>query len=276
MITPGIKLRELRKERKVSLLNLALDISSTAKTLSRIENDTTEQPSRELIQSIFDALDTYLPVKFKDRHFVFSAYKYKLSFPLPSPSETEEAIKHWRDTYSIVPFPAYLVDFSQRLLEWNRLAPRLLGINYDNPQTSLFENVTIFDVTFGLASKFVEIVNREEYIPELIRTMKSEFIPYVGEPWYEPRISEAKQKYPEFAKIWNSLPDGENLIAPELGNTIPISIKPSEKEGLLRFRLLRVDFATDPRFRVVQWIPIDEITHLQCMIWIKESTVYSQ
>ena len=138
----------------------------------------------------------------------------------------------------------------------------------DDPKLALFEDITIFDLTFGLVPQLVTIENQGEYLSDLVRTMKSEFRPYRDEFWYVKRIREARKKYPEFEKLWDAIPDND-LSPCGMGNVIPIVLRVPH-EGVLKFRLLGVHFANDRRFRVVQWIPVDEITALKCLVWKQE------
>lgn len=264
------KLRTLRQVRKQTIEGIAAEAEITYKTLSEIERGITRQPSREILYKILEVLDQYAEVSTEDRQAIFVSYGYKKPYPLPTKTEIEFARRHWREVYGQIPYPAYLVDFSQRLLDWNRYTIRLLGMRYNDPRLSFFQNVTIFDVTFKLASSLVEILNRDEYISDLVRTMKAEFEPYKDEPWCAECINQARMNYPDFRNLWDSFSE-KDLPLSGMGNTVPIILRVPQ-EGKLKFQLSRIIFAADPRFFIVQWIPIDEVTMVKCLVWKQEDS----
>ena len=262
MQTGNEKLRSLRKARKETIANIATDAGITYKSLSEIETGTTKQPSRETLQKILNALDEISPLQADDLQIIYGYYGYKKHNPLPTNKEIERACDYWKNFYGDIPYPAYLVDFGQRLLDWNKFAPRLLGMKYENPKLQAFQGITIFDLAFTLANGLVKIGNREAYLKNLIHIMKSEFQPYQDEIWYPGLIKQVGQRYPEFQKIWDGLP--EFIKPPTTGNIITLHVN---SDDVLKFHLIGTAFIDDQRFRVVQWIPIDEKTITVCTLW---------
>ena len=185
--------------------------------------------------------------------------------PLPNEKEIEWAREYWKKFFGDIPYPAYLIDFGQRLLDWNKFAPRLLGMKYNDPRLQAFQGITIFDLTFTLANGLVGIVNREGYLKNLIHIIKSEFHPYQDELWYPGLIGQVKEKYPEFQKIWDELP--ESVHPPSTGNIITLHVS---SDNIFKFQLIATDFIDDKRFRVVQWLPIDDKTMQICSLWQQE------
>lgn len=265
----GRLLRSLRKARRETMINIAADAEITYKTLQGIETGSTKSPSIETLRRIIDALDAIVPVPIGERQKIFVAYGYKKPYPLPTQVEIDTAIQEWKEKYRHVPYPAYLVDCGQRLLDWNQYAPRLLGLKNDDIQLNQFIEVTIYDVTFALSNSFVKILNRDEYLLDLMRTIKAEDAVFQHEGWYHDHLHKIREKYPEFAALWNEVQiDSAGQF--ELGNNTPIELD-IPGTGLLTFRLSRINFVSDIRFFVVQWIPMDDMTMLQCLIWVKEA-----
>lgn len=267
----GHRLRRLRLARKETIEHIAADAGITYKALSEIERGITRQPSRENLYSILEALEQCEKVSIEDWQAVFEAYGYKKPYPLPTVNEIEKARKQWREDYGHITHPAYLIDFSQRLLDWNRYAPRLVGMRYNDIRTRHFEDVTIFDVTFGLSQAFVTIKNQETYLPSLVYVIKSELQPYRDEPWYVRCVSTAQEKYPLFRRLWESFPD-DSFQASLAGVSVPIVLGLPEESEPLTFQLVRIDFVADERFRIVQWIPVGEVAIRKCLEWVQEES----
>lgn len=284
MLTPGQRLRELRVERfllkvkfngkKATKEYIAEFAGVTSKSLTAIEDGITKQPAREIIEAILDILSKFKEVEMMDKYNILAAYGYKAPIVPPSQEEGGRARKNWEQAYEKIWYPAYLVDIIHRLWAWNKYAPRLLGLKYNDPQVKeKFYNVDILDVIFKLAPQHIEITNRADYLPGLIYTMKSQFQPFINEPWYLKWVLDAQNRYPEFKNLWEKTPD--NLLAPStMGNQVPIAIRIKSESEILRFQLTAVGFANDPRFIVAQWIPIDDITAIKCLLWMKQDEEY--
>jgi len=271
MESGGQRLRKLRLARKETIENIATDAGITYKALSEIERGITKQPSRENLYSILEALDQCKKVSVEDWQIVFEAYGYKRPYPLPTEDEIEKAKKQWREDYGHIAYPAYLVDCSQRLLDWNRYAPRLVGMRYSDIRTRYFQNLDVFDIAFGLPEKFVRIVNQKEYLPSFTYTTIGMMRPYEDETWYAKSILAAQQKYPYFKQLWESL-HSDSFQASLTGLAVPIVLSLQEEPQNLTFQLVKVDFSGDERFWIVQWVPVDKITINRCFEWVQEES----
>ncbi len=267
----GQKLRQLRLIRKESIEHIATDAGITYKALSEIERGLTKQPSRENLYSILEALNQCEPLDIADWQLIFEAYGYKKPYPLPTNAEIEIAKEQWREDYGHIAHPAYLVDCSQRLLDWNRYAPRLVGMHHDDIRTRHFQNLTVFDLAFGLPENLVQIVNQEAYLPSFTSTTIGIMRPYADEPWYTKCIADAQQKYPHFKQLWDSL-HSDSFQASLTGLAVPIVLSLPEEPQNLTFQLVKVDFSGDERFWIVQWIPVDKITIHRCFEWVQEES----
>ena len=264
----GALIRALRKARQLSIERLAMEAEISYKTLSNLEREVTRYPTHSSLLQVLDVLDRYQKVPLPDRHDVLEAFGYKKDYPLPTEREIQWAKHRWRLDYGHVWFPAYLVDMSQRMLDWNPYTPRFAGIKSTNPITHMLDGITVFDLTFGLADQFVQIVNRDKYLSALVLTIKNEMRLYMDEPWYSPAINTALDAYPEFRRLWEATPIGSEAEI-GTGHHVPI-ILDVPHVGRLTFQLLRFPFVVDSRFWVVQWLPVDEITTLHCLLWKKD------
>lgn len=266
--TARLKVAQMRENRRMSQRILG-ELSGVGKSwVGRFERGETEQPQYNRLSAILDALNDKQPIPIQDREWIMASFRFGDQYPIPSKSEIAVAQDEWENSYANIPYPAYYVDCSQRLLDFNVFAPKLVGLTKGDPRTKDFENITIFDLLFNVAPKYVEIVNPAEYVPDLIRSMKTQELRYRSESWYDSYIENVKEKYPGFAIMWDSVAYDE-LNPLSLGNNIPIQLAvPSA--GLLTFRLVPISFNADPRFQVVQWIPMDLKSMLQCVTWVLE------
>ncbi len=271
MLTGGQRLRVIRKRCGETIENIATDAEITYKTLSEIERGITKQPCRENLNAILEALEQCGEVSTEDWQAVFEAYGYKKPCPLPVGTEIERAKQQWRVDYGHVTHPAYLIGFSERLLDWNKYAPRLLGLRYNDIRTRCFEGATMFDVTFNFSQGFITIENQAEYLLNYVYMTKSGLLPYKDESWYARRILTAQRKYPIFKQLWDSFPD-DSFKTAFAGISIPIVLRLPEESDSLTFQFVKVAFAADERFLIIQWIPLDEITMRRCLAWVREES----
>ncbi len=266
----GSQLRALRKARRETIENVAVDAGITYKTLSDIERGITKQPARVVIQQVLEALHRVQPLHVEDQQAVMVAFGYQKPYPIPSQIEIAQAKKFWHELYDDqIPYPAYLGDIAQRLFAWNSSALRLFGFTRADPRLKILENITIFDLGFALAPEIAPVLNKDQFFPDLIHTMKAEFYPYRNEDWYHTCINSVKEKYSYFNELWDAV-DEEEIKKPILGSTIPIVIDVLG-EGSLSFRLTRINFANDPRFFISQWLPVDDKTMSVCMVWNQQN-----
>lgn len=268
MLTGYQLVRALRNQRGETLENIATDAEIDYKALSNIERGITKKPARETLRAILAALDRCAPVSAEERAAVYMAYGYHPPYPLPTTDEIAAARQHWRAGCALIPQPAYLIDISQRILEWNAIAPRLVGLHAADRRTQHFRNATSFDLAFGLAQRFVEIENDAAYRRSFVHTLKRELQPYTAEAWYTPCIAAAQQRYPAFKQLWEA---ERALEAPSpAGGTLPLELRLPEHAGPLAFQRMKSPFVGDARFQTVFWLPVGITTTQICLAWAWE------
>lgn len=260
----GDKLRSLRRGRhdergkRLTLESLASAAGFDYRTISDIERGVAQRPPLETLHRIFTTLEQFGTVSVEDRNTVLQAYGYHPILIPPTDAEIAQASAAWAEQYCHMKLPGYLVTYTQHLVAWNRYALLILNITDNERIVKQFRNITIFDLAFNplfIAASRIE--NAKEFIPKLLYTVKAEMQMFRYEKWYQDLIAETSQQYSLFKTIWESLP--EDLPSVNVRTHGPIHITHPDGE-LLKFQILGIDFASDPRFRVVQYHPADSST----------------
>lgn len=269
----GYALRELRKLRKLNLDDVAGQAEIAFKTVQEIETGITKQPSYPVVEKILDAITELSPENPPtpaQKQNIMHYFGYRISFPKPTSKEVQSAVERWRKDNFDVPYPAYLVDCSQKVLDWNIFAPRLLGLTYSHPATQFYKQATVYDLAFNLSvRRGFHFDKAEEYLASLVSLMKYEFEPFSEEDWCVETLNKAKKEYPEFAQMWDNTV--VSLVNEVSYRTMkPLHIVNPNDGSILKFRLMGADFVNDPRFRSVQYLPLDTLTMQHCLLWAEQ------
>ncbi|MEI6478280.1 MAG: helix-turn-helix domain-containing protein [bacterium] len=252
-LTSGEKIRELRKERGLSIEALANEAGITAVALSNIELKSAA-PQRSTILKLLDCLDSTLPIPVEKRREITDAFGY-IDIPgVPNQHDIDKAVQAWQKPFKNTPYPAYILDRVQRIHDWNDQMLAFIGEDIQD-----LKGRTIFDLLFdGRSRGVVNLVNEEEVVTKMVRHMRKEYRPYMDEEWCKQCLADARAKYPLFGELFDTLPD-EGSPALDLRATGPIILR--DKEGhTLHFQIVGIDLISDPRFGVVQYIPLDKET----------------
>ncbi|SFB48806.1 Helix-turn-helix [Rhizobium sp. NFR07] len=165
--TTGNVLREWRKLRRMSQLELALDAEISTRHLSFVESGRTS-PSRHLLSTLAERLS--MPLRARNRLLLSAGYA-------PVHSETNfdgEELAHFRDMVRAIlvghmPFPAIATDGRWTLLEANDAAMSLLeGID----PALLTTPVNVLRLTLhpdGLAPRIVNLAEWRHHVLERLR-----------------------------------------------------------------------------------------------------------
>lgn len=240
-------------------------VQFSPEALSNIERGVTRQLPHETLERLLDALHQVAPLPLRTRNAVREAAGYRPRFPLPSADDIAWARQQWQQETEGLPYPAYLVDCAQRVLAWNDLALRLIGLHPTDPAVAQFQDSTIFDLACNPTYRATaQIANPETFLPQMVRVLKAEFQTYQHEPWLADCLEPALQRYPALRVLWETvpvpvLPLGQRTMGP-LHCRLPGG-------QVLCFQLLGAEFVSDPRFRGVQYLPADTTTLQQCLQW---------
>jgi transcriptional regulator with XRE-family HTH domain len=269
----GQKLRELRQSAGISLMELSVKLDGEQGKLidtghiNRIETGNIKKPLAETLEVILAGLHA----TYRERRAVLEAFGYTVRVTLPTVEEIEEARSLVAHELNDSTYPVYLVDFAQRLWMWNRYVPRLIGMHPDDPATSRFVGVTLFDLAFNPAyDTRLLIANPDDYLPAMLAFLKVAISSFHEEEWYTELIAKLST-FAGFSVIWDQLPeDAVQRYAHR--SIIPLKVH-VPGAGLLQFRLSSTDFLLDPRFQIGHFTPYGATTLHACAVWAEEEGV---
>jgi transcriptional regulator with XRE-family HTH domain len=266
----GKLLRELRLAAGLSLMELAVRLELEhgkvidAGHINKIERGSIRKPTVETLETILDGLSA----NYSERRDVLEAFGYAVPVTLPTEQEIKEARRLTAHELQDSTYPMCLIDVSQRIWAWNRYTPRIIGLHPDDPTTSRFLGVTLFDVTFNPAfATRLLIDNPDEYLPAMLEFIKVGIDAFHDEPWYQELMARVRT-FPGFSDVWDRLP-GSPLTRNASRSIVPIRLR-VPGAGALQFRLSNTDFLLDPRFDIIHFTPFGATTLRICADWAEE------
>lgn len=225
------------------------------------------KPKAQALDEILVALD----VPFHVYRDLMVLHGYAPRVRLPNARDIANACDVCQEELHGVPYPAYLVDCGQRLHAWNRYAPQLLGITSEQARDDGYGNATVLDLAFNQDYRAASrIVNGEAFLPIMVAVMRSEFQVFLHEPWCNALVTRYRRDVPGFDALW----DHPYMLPPQKTATRTMGPLVLNVEGIgnVTFRLWGNDFIHDPRFRIVQYIPVDAKTLRACAMWVEQMT----
>lgn len=248
-------LRQLRNERHLSLEYLAGEAGITTLALSNVELHSSK-PQRDNLLRILDVLEKAAPLSIGNRKAVLESFGYTDNLGLPNQLDIDRAIDTWRQAFNNAPYPAYLVDIAQRIHDWNRQAMVLL-----NRQEEDLAGLTLFDLMFDLPTHGdIKALNHEEIVKKTIPLVMVDYLRYGEQDWCGRVIAEAEAKYPAFRELWPDFAASAlaamDLSSSDITSTMPVMLVNPAGDAM-NFQVVGIDMVSDPRFRVVQYVPLD-------------------
>lgn len=256
--TIGGLIKDYRIRNRLSQLDVSLRLGwkDTSK-LSKIEQGRNSKPSRDVMDSILDALGLE---EYEKGDFLYNGGY------LPTDKEIEKALKLVKEKIDNWPYPAYLMDFSWRLLYCN--IPNLLAINF-GPESLEFVNTSktnILEYALMDEDQFPCIVEKGEGPDNLkpfavaqIASFKTENARFQNEGWYKDLVKKL-MKNEKFRKLWpvvNQKEYQKKLHNYEFKRT---TFTKNGKKVVLNFHMYTAKLIKYPQLEVVFYHPADEIT----------------
>jgi transcriptional regulator with XRE-family HTH domain len=260
--TPGgAKLRRLRTEAGKPQLWVELAAELGTGYLQRLESGKVRQPGRATLARILTALEA----RYSEQREVFELFGYTVTQPPPTDADMAWACAVCQRELHEVPFPAYVLDCTHRLVTWNRYVPYLFGMDPNDPTLGGLARRSLLATWFATDSPLVALVAEPAvFFPALMRAFRSEMQPCRNEPWCEAMLVQL-QRLPRFRHYW-AVVEGQPALASAARALVPLRLVRAGV-GHREFRLASEHFIRDARFRLVYYFPADLVTMQQCMVW---------
>jgi transcriptional regulator with XRE-family HTH domain len=235
--------------------------------LQRLESGRVVQPEPATLERILTALEA----RYSERREVLELFGYMVVTPLPREEEIAWAGAFCQRELHEVPFPAYVLDCTHRLLLWNHSVPRLFGMAPDDPTLGGLARQSLLAAWFDVSSPLAPLVAEPEtFLPALIRALRSEMQQFRTEAWYT-EVLASLQALPRFRHYW-AVVERQPALASAARALVSVRLT-TPGAGLLQFRLSSEHFVRDARFRLVYYFPADPATMHQCAVWAANSVV---
>lgn len=258
--TPGgLRLRGLRESRGKSQLDVELDASLGLGYLQRLELGKVSQPEHDTLNRILDALGAH----FNECREVLALFGYTAPITLPDEAEIRWAVEIFCTQVKGQTLPAYLLDCGHRLLAWNPQAARVFhGLN-TGVSLPLMPRL-IFDPNTGISAN---ILNADAFYAAQVRVLHYER-QRCGSPALHTAFVDEMKTIPTFARCWEKMESSEHEQVP-VRPLVPMQL--TTPQGRAQFRLMAENFAHDPRFRIIYYLPDDAATMRLCAAWLTPS-----
>jgi transcriptional regulator with XRE-family HTH domain len=256
--TFGGLIKDFRMRHRLSQLDVSLKIGwSDSTRLSKIEQGRAGKPTRETAEKIIQALGL-APEERGD--FLFTGGY------LPTDKEIKEALGQIKEKVDTWVYPAYMMDFSWRLLYTN--IPNLLAINF-GPESKDFvikSKMNILEYSVLPKDQFPAIIEKGESPNSLkpfpvaqIATFKAENFRFQNEDWYKKLVKKLLQ-YQAFRDLW---PKVSHEDYPKKLQDYEFKRSSFEKNGkkiVLNFHMYTAKITNYPQLQIVLYHPADKFT----------------
>jgi transcriptional regulator with XRE-family HTH domain len=256
MATLGGLIKDYRIQKRLSQVDISTKVGwSDTTRLSKIEQGRTFKPSREVVCRILEALDLTEPEK--NEALLVGSY-------IPTENEIKNAIKTVHEKLFSWPYPAYITDFTWRLVASNQPASKTF---YVPPKLNLIEEtINLLEFPFFPESALPLEISKgddEKNIATFpiaqVAQFKIEQRMRKNEPWYRKLITKL-MKNESFRQHWSEVtPDSYRKKVLDYEYKV-VRGKWTGKSKTLRFHILTSKLVDDPRFLIMLYLPADKET----------------
>lgn len=255
--TLGGLIKDYRLKKRLSQLEVSLRIGwSDATRLSKIEQGRVGKPTRETVEKIIKALELN---EIDKNHFLFSGGY------LPNDDEIEKMRKVFKEMINNWSYPAYLVDYSWRLVFANNITFGIMKDREGMKKNYLQSKPNILEANFARDRYFDSSAEKgdtkENLYPFLLTTFVRFKVEQQGrenELWYKTLMAKL-MKDPRFRELWiEADPSKYDKLLLDYEYKI---IKYYDQNITLRFHVSISRVTQDERFRVYLHYPADEFTN---------------
>lgn len=256
--TLGGLIKDYRIRKRLSQQEVSLKIGwKDTSRLSKIEQGRVGKPTRKTAERIIEALG--LSEQEKGEFLLVGGY-------LPTDEEVKKAIGEVSEKIDNWPYPAYMMDFSWRILYTNYL--NLEAANLPKSWKKMVERIKPNVLMFPFLPKdqFPVKIEKGEDAEHLksfqiaqVAAFKTENSRYQNESWYK-KLIQALMEYEDFRKLWPKvgLEDyHKKLFDYEYKRMTGVY---QGKKRSLDFHLFTAKMISDPRFQIVFYYPANHQT----------------
>ena len=251
--TLGGLIKDYRLQKRLSQQEVSLSIGwKDTSRLSKIEQGRVSKPKRATAERIIKALG--LKDQEKGEFLLAGGY-------LPADQEIKNIIKEVGGKIDDWPYPAYIMDFSWRLLYTNDLNLLIfnLPLSWKKKVLELKPNVLSFaflpkDQFPAEVEKGEDRQNLKPFAVALIAAFKSENLKFQQESWYK-KIVKDLMGFDEFRKLWPKIGVKDypkKLLDYEYKK---ITTFKGGKRVSHEFHILTAKVINDPRFQLMFYFP---------------------
>lgn len=256
--TLGGLIKDYRIKKRLSQQDISLKIGWKDTTrLSKIEQGRVGKPTRETVEKIIKALE--LTEQEKGEFLLIGGYIATDDEVRIIVSQVKSKLDNWS-------YPAYLMDFSFRIVYTNLLNLKVLEL--DSKWQKVIEknkpNVMVFP--FLPRDQFPVTVLKGEDVNSLksfqiaqIATFKTETYKYQSESWYNKIVQELMSNV-DFRELWAKIDQKDYHKKFYDYEFKRIESKYNEEKKTLNFHIYTTKLINDPRFQLVLYYPADNQT----------------
>ncbi|MEK7517129.1 MAG: helix-turn-helix transcriptional regulator, partial [Patescibacteria group bacterium] len=228
--------------------------------LSKIEQGRVGKPTRETIEKIIKALE----LNEQERGQLLYAGGY-----LPTDKEIEDIIKKVKTKIDNWRYPAYILDFSWRMLYTNDTTAHvfILPTNWktivSKSKPNILEAPFLKDILKSTIQKGDDESRLKPFAVAHIATFKAINHRFQNEAWYK-KLIQSLMKHQEFRKLWPTIEPSayDKFLRYEYKKITGIY---DGKTRTLRFHMFVVNIISDPRFDLIFYTPADRKTDKYCL-----------
>ena len=259
--TLGGLIKDYRIKKRLSQFEVSLRIGwKDTSRLSKIEQGRVGKPTRETIEKIIKALK--LDEQEKDQLLYAGSY-------LPTDEEIENIIKKVKNKIDNWNYPAYLLDFSWRMLYTNDITaqvfilPKKWKTIVRESKPNILEAPFSKDILKATIEKGDDESELKPFAVAHIATFKAVNQRFQNESWYK-KLIQHLMKYQEFRKLWVTVIPNvyEKFLRYEYKKINGIY---EGKKRTLKFHMFVVNIINDPRFDLIFYTPADRDTDEYCV-----------
>lgn len=262
----GGLIKDYRLQKRLSQLEISLSIGwSDTTRLSKIEQGRVGKPTRETVEKIIKALG--LTEQEKGEFLLVGGY-------LPTEVEIRKMIKQVGPMIDGWSYPAYILDFTWRLVYINELGLKMFKLDSSWLDKIKNSQVNVLSFPFLTKDQFpVEVEQGDDkkslatYAITQIASFKKENHKFQHEGWYNKLIQQLMQ-YDQFRKLWPKIDEKHYFKYKKLSEYEYKKITGvyNGQKKTLEFHEFLTRLYDEPRFMDVLYIPANKAAAEFCKL----------